>query len=188
MPEKDAEGLLPAITARRARRALSEEPIPPGILERLLTAATCAPSCFNNQPWRFVLVSTPTELQAVKDSLSAGNYWARKAPAIVLALTEPELDCRLSDRRDYALFDLGMAVGNLLTQATAEGLIAHPIAGYRPQEIKAALGIPEQMILVTLVILGRPGDEAHLNEKHLALEHGPRERKSPAEVIRSQRW
>jgi nitroreductase len=181
-------GLLKEIETRRARRALSDQPIAPEILARLMTAATYAPSCFNNQPWRLVVVTSEPELQAVKAGLSSGNYWAARAPAIVLALTAPELDCRLSDRRDYALFGLGMAVGNLMAQATAEGLIAHPIAGYAPETIKGALGIPPELILVTLVILGRPGDEGHLNEKHLALEHSPRDRKPEAEVIHYERW
>jgi nitroreductase len=180
--------LLKEIETRRARRALSDQPIAPEVLARIMTAATYAPSCFNNQPWRFVVVTQDPQLQAVKAVLSSGNYWAARAPAIVVVLTAPELDCRLSDRRDYALFGAGLAVGNLMTQATAEGLIAHPIAGYKPETVKDALGVPQELILITLVILGHPGDEGHLNEKHLALEHSPRDRKPEAEVIHYERW
>ena len=181
-------GIIQEIQLRRARRALSDEPIPAATVERIMTAATWAPSCFNNQPWRFVVVERQAELEKVKEFLAGGNYWAKKSPLIVLVLTEADLDCRLSDRRDYAFFSTGLAVENMLLQAVREGLIAHPIAGYKPEAIKEALGIPAELVLLTLVIIGRPGDESHLNEKHIALEHSARDRKSPAEVIRYHRW
>ena len=113
---------------------------------------------------------------------------ARKSPLIVLVLTEPDLDCRLSDRRDYSFFSTGLAVENLVLQAVGEGLIAHPIAGFKPEGIKDALGIPQELVLLTLVVVGYPGDEAHLNEKHIALEHSPRDRKPPEEVIHYEHW
>jgi glutaredoxin-dependent peroxiredoxin len=78
-------------------------------------------------------------------------------PCIVCVATEAELDCRLSGRREYALFDAGLAVQNLLLQATREGLVAHPIAGFKPVEIKNLLGIPKKYTLITLVVLGYPG-------------------------------
>jgi nitroreductase len=180
--------MLREIELRRARRALDEKPVPQETIDRIMKAAMWAPSCFNNQPWRFVVVQRREELDAVKEFLSGGNYWARKSPLIVLVLTEADLDCRLSDRRDYAFFSTGLAVENLVLQAVREGLIAHPIAGYKPEGIKHALGIPEELVLLTVVIVGYPGDESYLNEKHLQLEHSPRSRKPPEEVIRYDRW
>jgi nitroreductase len=180
--------LLHEIETRRALRALDGRPIPEQVVARMLTAATLAPSCNNNQPWRFLVVRRPEELGKVRDHLSSGNYWARKAPLIVLVLTQPELDCRFDDRRDYALFGTGLAVDNLLLQATREGLIAHPIAGFKPVPIKEALGIPPELILITLVIIGYPGDESGLSEKHRAQEHSPRTRKPLTEVVKYERW
>jgi nitroreductase len=107
---------------------------------------------------------------------------------VVAVLTQPELDCRFDDRRDYALFGAGLATGNLLAQATREGLIAHPIAGFKPVPIKEALGVPPELILITLVILGYPGEESGLSEKHRVQEHAPRERKPLTEVLRYERW
>lgn len=164
------------IAARRAKRALREDPIPQEDIERLMEAAHLAPSCFNNQPWRFV-VAQGQKLEAVKKALPGGNYWALRSPAIVAVASHPELDCRLSDHRDYFLFDCGMAVGFLMIQATQMGLVAHPIAGYDPMAVKAALGIPEDYVLITLVVLGWPGDPGELSDKHREIELGPRVRK-----------
>ena len=183
--EKLASGdaaLNPFIFVRRAKRALREDTIPKEDLEKLIEAAHLAPSCFNNQPWRFV-VAQGEKLEAVKKALPGGNYWALRAPAIIAVASHPDLDCRLSDNRDYFLFDCGMAVGFLMIQATQMGLVAHPIAGYDPLAVKEALAIPADYVLITLVVVGKPGDPGVLSEKHRELELGPRIRKPLSAVL-----
>jgi peroxiredoxin/nitroreductase len=170
------DAINPLIRARRAKRALSGDPVPQETLQRLVEAAHLAPSCFNNQPWRFV-VATGETLSRVKEALSSGNYWAQPAPAILAVASKRDLDCKLSDGRDYFLFGCGMAVGLLMIQATQMGLIAHPIAGYDPVAVKKALGIPAEYTLITLIVVGKPGDASALNEKHRETELGPRQRK-----------
>lgn len=169
--------LLPVIETRRARRALSDEPVAREDMETLLAAAHLAPSCNNSQPWRFIAVDEPGVLEKVKESLSGGNYWARRAPVIIAVASRRDLDCTLSDARDYFLFGCGMAIGNLMAQATSMSLIAHPIGGYKPEVVKTALGIPDGYVVITLVIVGRPGDVNQLSDKHRAIELGPRERR-----------
>jgi glutaredoxin-dependent peroxiredoxin len=174
--------ILADIERRRARRALSPEAIAREDVETLLAAAHLAPSCNNSQPWRFVVADDPDTLEKVKGALSGGNYWAKQAPVIIAVASRRDLDCMLSDDRDYFLFGCGMAIGNLMAQATSMGLIAHPIGGYKPELVKAALGIPESYVVITLVIVGRPGDVAQLSDKHRAIELGPRERR-PLEAV-----
>lgn len=180
--------LIHEINIRRAKRALSDKKIPKEIMNRLMAAATLAPSCFNNQSWRFLVVTEEQALARVHEALSGGNYWVKTAPAVVVVATRLEFGCRLSDRRDYALFDCGLAAENLMLQGFKEGLYAHAIAGFDPIKIKAAFHIPEDYIVITLVAVGYPGDEATLNEKHQELEHSPRIRKSESEVICYNTW
>ena len=180
--------ILPAIQKRRAYRALSEKEIPREVKERILTAGTYAPSCFNKQPWRFVLADTPEGRAAVHDNLVDANYWAKKAPFYILAVTRRDLDCDLDDRRMYALYDTGFAMMNMMLQATEEGLIAHPMAGYNDTGIKERFGIPEEYIALNLVAFGYPGGESHLGEKHLATEHSERSRKPLNEVVFYNEW
>lgn len=180
--------ILNAIEKRRAARALDEKPIPRETLERLAKAAHLAPSCMNNQPWRIVVVADPVPLAALKETLSPGNYWARKAPAIAAFITSLDWDARLEGGRDYAFFDLGMAAMAFQLQAVSEGLIAHPIAGFNPAAAKIVLGVPEEAVLVTLVVLGFPGDPSGLNEKHLASERSERTRKPIEEVSAFDAW
>jgi len=182
------ESLVPEIEKRRALRALDTRPVPVEVIRRMLAAATYAPSCGNTQPWRFVVASEEPALGRVKQGLSEGNYWAKKAPVIILVLTKVDLDVRRNDGRDYAFFDTGMANMALMMQATREGLTAHSIAGFDPVLIKRNLEIPSEYTLLTLVNIGYPGSEDGLNEKHKEQEHGPRVRKDPAEVISWNRW
>jgi len=180
--------LVEQIEKRRAFRALGDAPISRETLMRLAEAAHMAPSCANSQPWRLVIVSDPDRLTKLKGSLTPGNYWAQKAPAIAAFVTSPDWDARLDHGRDYAFFDLGMSAMNFQLQAIEEGLVAHPIAGFDPAIAKQALGIPEAAVLMTLVILGFPGDASLLNEKHLASEHSPRSRKPLQEVVAFDFW
>lgn len=180
--------ILNPIIERRARRGLSPQRVPREVTDRLLEAATLAPSCFNNQPWRFLVIDEPEALEKARPFLAGGNYWAERSPLIIGVVTRKELDCELDGGREYAFFDSGLAVQNLLLQATAEGLIAHPIAGFRAPEMREAFGIDESMILLTLVILGFPGETDHLSEKHQQSEKSPRSRKKISEVVSYNEW
>ena len=173
----------PVIAARRARRALSEAPVSQEEIETLIEAAHLAPSCFNNQSWRFVAIDDPETLSAVKETMPKGNYWTKPAPAIIAVFSKPDLDCQLSDNRDYYLFGCGMAVSNLMIQATGMGLIAHPIAGFKPVVVKQILGIPNDYVLITLVVIARPGDPEKLGEKHREEELEARKRKPLTDVL-----
>ena len=180
--------LIQEIEVRRAKRALSEKKIPPEVVGRIMTAATYAPSCFNHQSWRFLVVLEEEGLMKIHKALPDANYWVKKAPMVVVVATKPELDCRLSDRRDYALFDCGLATENLVLQSVKEGLYAHPIAGFNPIKVKESFSIPENFIVITLVAVGYPGDDTFLNEKHKQLEHDPRIRNPESEVICFNAW
>ena len=62
------------IETRRARRAIVDQPIKKSTLEQLLQAAHLAPSCANNQPWRFIVVDEEPTLTQSKEHLTGGNY------------------------------------------------------------------------------------------------------------------
>ncbi len=178
-----------AVDRRRARRVLSEDRIEVDKVKALAEAARLSASCFNNQPWRFVFCTGKDSLDAVKGALSKGNAWATRAPLIIAVAAQPTDDCQLSDRRDYFLFDCGLAVGQLELRATEVGLIAHPIAGYDPAKVKSALGIPSEYTVITLVICGYPGtDDSLLSDKQKEAEKRRPDRKPKGENIFLDRW
>ncbi|WGS65311.1 nitroreductase family protein [Marinitoga aeolica] len=165
------------IYLRKAYRALSEKKIDNNLLDLLIYSAKLAPSCANKQPWNFIVVTEKDKLTKLKETLPGGNYWAKNSPAILAIFAKKDDDCNLSDNREYYLFDTGMAVANILIQATKFGLIAHPIAGFDPITAKKVLNISDEYTLITLIILGYYGDISSLKEKHLNKEHNYRNRK-----------
>jgi nitroreductase len=48
-----------------------------------------------------------------------------------------------------------MATFALILRATELGLVAHPIAGFDPEKVKAALEIPADYMLITIVNVGK---------------------------------
>lgn len=181
--------VVEAVRTRRARRNLSDRVVEEEKVSALVEAARLSASCFNNQPWRLVFCTGKDALGAVKGSLSKGNAWATRAPMIIAVAARPQDDCQLSDHRDYFLFDCGLAIGQLELAATALGLIAHPIAGYDPMKVKAALGIPGDHTVITLVICGYPGtDDSLLSDKQREAEKARPERKPAGDNIFLDGW
>ena len=146
------------IEARRAYRSLAPVSITKGLIQDLATSAQLSASCFNNQPWRFVFVYEPSVLKKMHEVLSSGNEWAHKASMIVAVLSKKDYDCIIRERV-YHQFDTGMATAFLILRATELGLVAHPIAGYSPKKTREVLDIPDDIEVITLVIIGKHADK-----------------------------
>jgi nitroreductase len=143
-----------AIEKRRAFRSLDPVEVTADLIGDLAGHARLAPSCFNNQPWRFVFVDDPETLESLKPVFSAANRWAHAASLIVAVFSRREDDCLIRDR-EYHQFDTGMAAAFLILRATELGLVAHPIAGFSPKRTREVLGIPDEFQVITLILLGR---------------------------------
>jgi len=163
--------VIQAIKERRAYRSLIPVEITEDLIKDLAGSAGLAPSCFNNQPWRFVFVHDPEVLKSMYEALSQGNEWARAASLIIAVFSKKEDDCMIRDR-EYHQFDCGLGAGFLIMRATELGLVAHPIAGYSPKKTKEILGIPEEYQVITLIIVGKHSDELSpiLSEKQVEWE------------------
>ena len=168
-----------AIQQRRAYRSLEPEEITEELIRDLARNAQLAPSCFNNQPTRFVFVHEPEALKNMHSALSKGNEWAYAASMIVAVFSRREDDCLIKDR-EYHQFDCGLAAAFLILRATELGLVAHPIAGFSPRKTREILGIPEEYKVITLIIVGKHADRLSpvLSEKQVAWEKQRPARKS----------
>jgi nitroreductase len=159
------------IDIRRSYRSLAPAEITEDLVRDLAHSASMAPSCFNNQPWRFVFAYDPAVLQQLFTAMDKGNEWTFKASLIVAVFSKPDLDCQSGDR-EYYLFDTGMGSAFLMLRAADLGLVAHPIAGFNPDTVKRILDIPEEMTLVTLINVGKKSDTVNpvLNETMAEIE------------------
>jgi len=191
--EKPAETvyLIHELLARRwSPRAFAERPVEPEQLRSLFEAARWAPSSSNEQPWRFV-VATKND-QAAYDRLLAclldGNRkWAIRAPVLILSVACMNFDDNAKPNR-HAFHDTGMAVENLLLQATALGLIGHLMAGFDIEKARAELKIPSGYESVAMIAVGYPGDLKVLLDYLQQREVKPRERKPLVEMTYAGQW
>ncbi|MFW6247451.1 MAG: nitroreductase family protein [bacterium] len=156
--------VIEAINKRRAYRALKEFTVTEEIISELAQAASLAPSCYNNQPWRYVFIYEPEMLEKFYTALSEGNSWAKDGSLIIAVFADRDDDCIAGDR-EYYLFDSGLGTENLILRATELGLVAHPMAGYDEQKAKDILGIPESKCLITVIGVGRHAEGTKEAEK-----------------------
>lgn len=146
------------IEKRRAFRSLDPVEITDELIKDLARCAQIAPSCSNNQPWRYIFVHEKEQLKRLFTILTEHNQWIEKASMMIAVFSKPEYDCRIKER-DYYLFDTGLATAFIVLRATELGLVAHPIAGFDEKKGKEILGIPEEMRLITFVNIGKKSDE-----------------------------
>lgn len=172
------------IEFRRAKRSFSIKKVSDLEIKKIIEAATKAPSCFNNQPWRYHVINSDEKLKKSFEYIPDGNYWMKYSSALIAVYSKKEDDCALNDSRDYFLFDTGMSVANLLLQATKMGIIAHPVAGYKSEKLKKFLNIDDESVLITVIAVGYPGAGEYLTEKHVEVENGPRIRKELDDILK----
>ncbi len=176
--------LVSLINKRRAYRSLLPVTITDEIIQDLAKNASLSPSCFNNQPWRYVFVYEKKKLGQTFAALSKGNQWAEKASLIIAVFSKKDYDCLIKGR-EYYLFDTGMASAFLILRATDLGLVAHPIAGFNESMVKDILDIPEEMTVITLIIVGKHSKKIGeiLSEKQVEWEKVRPERMSIEKFI-----
>lgn len=175
---------------RWSPRAFDDRPIEPEKLRSLFEAARWAPSSNNEQPWRFIVADKDhaTEWNRLLACLVEGNRtWASCAPILALSVASLNFEDDGKPNR-HAFHDTGMAVENLVLQATALGLAAHQMAGFDVEQARADLKIPPGYEPVAMIALGYPGDPASLPDRLRDRELQPRSRQPISEWTYSGQW
>jgi nitroreductase len=155
----------------------------------LLEAARIAPSCFNEQPWRFLVFDAddPEALQRARGCLIPGNSWAQQAPVLILTAAAERWEKDGCPNR-HAQHDVGLASENLALQATSLGLAVHFMAGFDNARARQIFHIPEEFTLMAMVAIGYPAETEMLPEKLRARELAPRQRRPIDEIAFRGRW
>ena len=99
-------------------------------LKALIEAASSAPSCFNEQPWMFVL-GTKEEMLSVLSDKNAS--WAKGAAEIILICSRPTFS-RNQKPNNWHAYDCGTAMGYLILEALKRNIYAHPMAGFKAEK------------------------------------------------------
>ena len=122
--EKPAETQYPIhelLQRRWSPRAFSDHPVSREDLRSLLEAARWAPSSNNEQPWHFLVAikQTRDDYDRLLSCLKPTNQlWARLAPVLMMSMAKLVFT-ESGESNRHAFHDVGLAVENLVVQATA---------------------------------------------------------------------
>jgi len=155
-------------------------------ITKILDAARLAPSARNAQPWRFIVVRGKENVENVVTKAFFGfNQIAKEAPVLIIACANPS-DDDIHEGREYYLFDVGLAVENILLAATDLGLITNPMTAVNESELRKVLHIPDEVRFVVATPLAYPRTRSYEEAARERLSQ--RARKSLKEFAYSNVW
>lgn len=152
------------IAKRWSPRAFTNKQISNDDINSLFEAARWAASSRNSQPWRFIF--STKENTEVYDKLFScmvewNQSWAKTAPLLVLGVAK--LNTGEKDHiNTHALYDLGLSVGNLTTQATSMGIYLHQMSGILPEKATELFNLSDSDSPVVMLAIGYPGDVSNI--------------------------
>lgn len=169
---------------RRDVRRFKTDPLDADTVKHLIELACLAPSVGNAQPWRFVDVRSPERRAIVRRSFERCNHDALMdfrgekaklyaqlklsglddAPVHIAVLCDRETQAghglgrkTMSETLDYSVV---AAIHNLWLAARMVGIGVGWVSIIDPQEVTAALDVPETWHLVAYLCVGYPVEES----------------------------
>ena len=177
-----------AAERRRSIRTYAARLIDEADLREMLRLAGRAPSAFNAQPWRFVVVRD----EVLKEKLSEAAYNQQqvvRAPATIVIYSDmedaiermpeamhPDMPAEkreagvagfratfakktIEERAAWGAEQSNIALGYLLLLAESFGFATSPMLGFEPDKVKALLGLPAHVRIPAIVSIGYAGEE-----------------------------
>jgi nitroreductase len=178
------------IARRWSPLAFADRPVNETTLRQLFEAARWAPSCFNAQPWFYLVArrENPDAFQKMLACLVEGNQvWAKAAP--VLMISGARLNFRQNGKPNrHAFHDVGAASAMLCIQATTLGLAVHQMGGFDVDAARRTYSIPADCEAVAAIAVGYAGDPGALPEKLREREVAPRARLPLTDMVFAGTW
>ena len=178
------------VRRRWSPRAFDDRPIESEVIRSLFEAARWAPSAGNGQPWSFIVADRSRDPEGYARMLALLNprnqTWAQNAPLLVIGVVQRIRDEGKEHR--HALYDLGMAVENLVLQAVDLDLAAHQMAGFDYERAREVYAIPAEHEAIVAIALGYQGHHELLPDDLQERELVARQRKPLSSFIYSGRF
>jgi iodotyrosine deiodinase len=177
-----AEAWNDAMQRRRSVRHFSSDPIPLDVVERVIEAASSAPSGAHKQPWTFVLITDPSTKQRIREAAEeeerafyggrAGARWLadlapfetnadkpflEHAPALIAVFAQKH-GGEAGDRHYYVNESVGIAVGFLLAGLHQAGLASLTHTPVPMKFLADVLDRPDHERPYLLIPVGFPAD------------------------------
>jgi nitroreductase len=168
-----------------------ERAVTPDQLLALAEAARWAPSCHNDQPWRYIICDRNTNAKAWETAfnclLEKNQAWCKNAPVLIIACSDSILTLTGAPNT-FGAYDTGAASVCLSLQAAELGLMAHQMGGFVPAKARESFAIPERFTPVAMIAVGYQLPEDKLPEAFRARELGARVRRPLGENFFAGEW
>ncbi|MDH5695032.1 MAG: nitroreductase family protein [Dehalococcoidia bacterium] len=173
--------VLEAIKTRRSIRKYKSTPVDDKTLELVLEAARWAPSWHNSQCWRFIVVRDSKIKNKLADTLigvsadrpNRAAEAIRNAPVAIVACAElgksgysaREPREPVTDKGDWFMFDVALAMQNLTLAAHSLGLGTVHVGSFDAKKVATILRVPQGFCAVSMIPLGYPDEEPSLRPR-----------------------
>ncbi len=168
---------------RWSPRSMTGEPISEEELYSLFEAARWAPSCYNEQPWRFIYAKRDTEhWQRLYDLMIAFNQqWTAKAAVLIVVASHKVFERNQKPAQTHS-YDTGAACQNLALEGFARGLVVHGMQGFDYKKAAIDLKIPAEYQVEAMIAIGKKAPRENLSPG-LQEKEVPSQRKPIKELI-----
>ncbi len=150
--------LSEAIKGRRSIRAFKPQDVPDETAEKLIEAASYAPSAGNIQPWVFVIIKK-VETKKKLARAAFNQAFVEEAPIVIVVCADENRCSMRYGRRGASLYcvqDTAAATQNILLTAYSLGLGTCWVGAFNEDEAKKALKTPDGMRPVAMIPVGYP--------------------------------
>jgi nitroreductase len=160
-------------------------------IRALAEAARWAPSCFGDEPWRYIICNknnNPEAWQQAFDCLLEGNQsWCQHAPVLILTCHDTLLTAN-DKPNGWGQYDTGAASLSMCLQATHLGLMTHQMAGFITEKATQLFSIPDRYKPIAMMSVGYQLAEDKIPEDFKERETLPRTRKPIGEKFFLNSW
>lgn len=147
------DAVLHAIRTRRVARALTDAPVEHDQLRAVLDSARYAPHAGNRRLHRYVVVTRPSLLRAVR--MVSPGMLQRPMAAIVVCVDWAKVHgYGFSPANPGPYIDVGTAAATLLLAAHSIGLAAGPVTSFSRTALATILNLPAEVEPELIICLG----------------------------------
>jgi nitroreductase len=160
-------------------------------LRTFAEAARWAPSCFGDEPWRFIICNKQDDPVAWDKAFScltdSNKKWCQSAPVLIVTCASLVFDHN-GNPNSFGPYDTGAAALSFCLQAAALGLMTHQMAGFSGDQARELFMIPGTASPLAMMALGYQLPFEKLPEQFKAKELAARKRKPLAEHFFAGAW
>ncbi|NHV05949.1 MAG: nitroreductase family protein [Thaumarchaeota archaeon] len=153
--------VIEAIKSRRSIRSYKKEDVSDEDLNKILEAATWAPSAGNLNPWEFIVIKDEENKKKLSEA-ALEQYFISEAPVVVVVcanVTRTSSVYGERGKRLYCIQDCAAATQNLLLAAHSLGYGTCWVGAFDDQEVAKLLKLPSNVIPLAIVPIGKPKEK-----------------------------